>query len=200
MDIKPLRDSAFIRSEDKLSDLQSVRQEESQTIANVHDSLESFEPASQSFENLTASAQSNFSEIRAAIQKQPAVGDNSEIQHLSQSLQELTNEKKGLTAKIVNLEQQLMAAEVAYSNSPNANNYAMMLELQKQIEQLKSQLSKVDVEIKQLMNQIEQKQAEEDATKTDIEEREQIEGTLVKDLNKAADSYNDILNNTSILD
>jgi chromosome segregation ATPase len=197
MEIKRLSDSSFVQSEEKLPDLTSVRQEEPQSIASIHDSLESFATAPRSFENLTASAGNHFAEM---IQQQRAAVDNSEIRNLTQALHELTTEKNAIIAKIKDLENQLMATEVAYSNSPNAATAQHMIDLQRQIANLQSQLSKVDLEIKQIMNQIQQKQAEEDAVRDSTEAQQEQEQNLMQNLDKAADAYSDILKATDILD
>jgi hypothetical protein len=71
--------------------------------------------------------------------------------------------------------------------------------LNREMDSIQQQLAEVDVNIKQIMNQIEAKRNEEQNTKEAIEDRQEQEGRIMDNVNKAADSYAQILSSTNIL-
>lgn len=114
-----------------------------------------------------------------------------ELKNLADRLHSLVDQKKGLITQIQGLTAQIEGAEIVGDNQSVA-------EAQAQLQQLQSQLAKVDVQIKELMNEIEKLKQQEQDEKDRIKEQEEQQNNISKNLDKAADSYQSILDATKL--
>ncbi|MCC6811408.1 MAG: hypothetical protein IT381_28520 [Deltaproteobacteria bacterium] len=74
-----------------------------------------------------------------------------------------------------------------------------MARMQHEVELLRAQLAEVELEIKQLVHRMDTKKTEEEEIKEDVSDHHDMEQRITENLNKAADSYAQILSVTNFL-
>ena len=162
---------------EKISDVQGFVEATPGGIAQLPDSIETFQ----------SNAPSVFKAFEATDTKAIAT---SELGKRNQQLQELKYEKQELMAKIVEVQNQIAALESSSVQSQSPQGQSQIANLQQQLNALQSQLAKVDSAIATLLDEIQklqgQENSEQDANNTDT--------GISKDIEKAAESFADILN------
>jgi hypothetical protein len=117
--------------------------------------------------------------------------NHTKIKALVDQLNSFVDQKKELIKKIIDVTAQIEGAE-------QDGNFQAAAKAQAQLQQLQSEVAKVDVAIKALLNEIEKakqkEQDEQDRTKT----QNDAEGRILDNLNKAADSIKTIQDATKL--
>ena len=126
----------------------------------------------------------------ATARTAPAVTERIAQQHkleqLRNQLDSLKNEKQVLMKQIMATTAEIMGAEFAHDDGRAAAASA-------KLEELKSQLAEVDVQIKSLLKEIEKVEQQENTEKDRLENQQEEQSTINSNLQKAAESYKQVL-------
>lgn len=190
MEIKRLTDGINLQQAETFSEAKEAISESTPSIADFPDSIQA--ESGSLFDSLTSAGQP----IANLVVPELA---NSGIQDLAQKLNDLKIEKQGLQKQIINLMDQMMTLETLYAEHPTAELADKMATLEQQIQSLKNDLAQVESQIKQILQEIQNLQQQEDVEKAEIERRQELEQKIVETVDKAADSYSQILSDISKL-
>lgn len=194
--IKPLGDLPLLTQQEPVSSPEQI-QSETGVVSQSIDTIEAVDASTNPFD--TNLVQTPFASERASETSALSTQISAQLQVLQQQLTDLKNQKQGIIEQISQLEAEYVGLELSQQQSANPQTANKMSNLQSQIAGLQSQLATVDVEIKEVLNEITKLQDEENSTTISTESQIEIGKGAAADLNKAEDSYQQILSSVSIL-
>jgi DNA repair exonuclease SbcCD ATPase subunit len=119
--------------------------------------------------------------------------ENPQLESLKQQLEVLKIQKQALMTQINQVTSQIQGLE--QSQPPNIQG---LTQLQQQLASLQNQLAKVDTQIKEILNEIAKLQDQEAQAQDQANQSEEQNQNIMKNLDKAADAYADILKATDL--